>query len=270
MISTIEEQMLFSTLKIESIDENSNVVSIGTGFLISRKIVTDKNKIYLISNKHVLLASNSIRLCFCKVINGTYEPDIGNIVTIPIHKIKQNAHFHLNPEIDVAVMEVTGLFNIFPGAFYFKAIDYEMLADFTEEELNIAQNVLFIGYPDDRYDRKNNLPLVRSAIIASHPKYDYDGIEAFIIDGQVFPGSSGSPVVINLTFESWKTGSISIGQNKYCLLGIVAATMIRNNSLQVVDTSIFPNMSTQEVIGLGIVFKATAIKQIIDSMPIIY
>ena len=49
------------------------------------------------------------------------------------------------------------------------------------------------------------------------------------------------------------------------VLGIVSATMVRNNQLQAIQTAI--NFVTQEVLGLGIVFKATAIKRLIDSFP---
>ena len=55
-------------------------------------------------------------------------------------------------------------------------------------------------------------------------------------------------------------------EKKLKLLGIVAMTMIRNNELQAVPTG--TNFVTQEVLGLGIVFKATAIKELVDSMPL--
>ena len=140
-----------------------------------------------------------------------------------------------------------------------------MLSDFTEPELNVAENVLFVGYPDNRYDAKNNLPLIRQGLIASHPKYDYNGDPVFIMDAQVFPGSSGSPVYIDMTFENIKNGQLVIGQKIIKLLGIVAQTMIRNNKLAAIPTGV--QIATQEVIGLGIVFKSTAIKELIDSMP---
>ena len=55
------------------------------------------------------------------------------------------------------------------------------------------------------------------------------------------------------------------GNRKIKLLGIVSQTMIRNNKLQAVNSS--TQYFTQEVLGLGIVFKATAIKELIDHMP---
>ena len=42
--------------------------------------------------------------------------------------------------------------------------------------------------------------------------------------------------------------------------------LARNNELQAVPTG--TNFVTQEVLGLGIVFKATAIKELVDSMPL--
>lgn len=264
---TVEEQLLFSTLKIESL-KNNQVISIGTGFLINRKVSDDGYKVYLVSNRHVLLASDAFRITFNTYKNDLSGPDIGNTYTQIITNANSNTFVHSDPEIDIAVIEITGIFNILPNKLYFRAIDYNMLATFNESELSVAQNVLFIGYPDNRYDVKNNMPIIRNGLIASHPKYDYNGSKMFIIDGQVFPGSSGSPVIINLTVESWKTGSITIGENKIKLLGVVAATMIRNNKLDVINTSTIPNISTQEVIGLGIVYKSTALKEIIDSIPV--
>ena len=78
-------------------------------------------------------------------------------------------------------------------------------------------------------------------------------------------GMSGSPVYIDLTYENFRNGRIVVGERKLKLLGIVAQTMIRNNELQAVPSS--TNYVTQEVMGLGIVFKSTAIKELVDSIP---
>ena len=110
------------------------------------------------------------------------------------------------------------------------------------------------------------LLLCGTGMISSHPQYDFNGQPEFVIDAQVFPGSSGSPVYIDLTFENFKNGQIVVGQRKLKLLGIVAMTMIRNNTLQAIPTG--TNYITQEVLGLGIVFKSTAIKELVDSMPL--
>lgn len=264
--NTIEEQLLFSTLRIESLDENNQIVSIGTGFIMNREVEKDKYVIYLVSNKHVLLATDTINLVFTQKPENGSLPLIGQKELFRINNVKRNVHIHDNPKVYIAVFPITGLFTSNYNLYY-KGIDYNMLADFNEEFLSVAQNVEFIGYPDNRYDETNNLPLIRNGMIASYPKVDYNGEPVFIIDAQVFPGSSGSPVMINLSFEHWKTGNIVVGGKlNVKLLGVLAATMIRNNRLAPVHSTQI-NMGTQEVIGLGIVYKATAIKEIINAIP---
>jgi len=153
-MDNILEQLLFTTLRIECFDGNNTLYSIGTGFLLQRPVGDDKFKIYLVSNKHVLKGAESIRITFTIDRNG--NPDIGKILSIPITGSKKNIISHPNPKIDVAILECTGLFSLLPNKLYFKAVSYAMLADFTEPELSVAENVYFVGYPDNRYDETNN------------------------------------------------------------------------------------------------------------------
>ena len=263
MVDNIFEQLMYTTLRIECMDIMEKVFSIGTGFLIQRPVSDNKYKLYLVSNKHVLCNTESIAISF--TINKENEPDVGKRIRLPITNIKSNIVGHPDPNVDIAVLECTGLFILMPEQLYYKAVSYNMLASFNEKELSVAENVYFVGYPDDRYDMKNNLPLVRTGMIASNPKYDYNGNPTFIIDAQVFPGSSGSPVYIDLTYENMKNGQIIVGERNIKLLGIVSATRIRNNQLKSIETN--THYLTEEVLGLGIVYKSTAIKEVIDSMP---
>lgn len=262
-MASLQEQLLFTTLRIERLDTQGKLQSIGTGFLLSQQVAKDAQKIHLVSNKHVLEGADSIAITFTMAKDG--EADVGNAIRLPITNVAANVVGHPDPDVDIAVLTCTGLFNLLPNKLYFKAASYDMLATFNEPELSVAENVYFVGYPDNRYDITNNLPLIRTGLIASHPKYDFNGKPVFIIDAQVFPGSSGSPVYIDLTYENMKNGQIVVGKRDIKLLGIVSATMVRNNQLQAIQTA--TNFVTQEVLGLGIVFKATAIKELIDSIP---
>lgn len=262
-MATIQEQLLFTTLRIERLDSQGKLESIGTGFLLTHQVGEDAYKVYLISNKHVLAGAASIAITFTKSKDG--EADVGNTLRLPIANVAANVVGHPDPDVDIAILACTNLFNLLPNQLYFKAASYDMLATFDEPELSIAENVYFVGYPDNRYDTTNNLPLIRTGLIASHPKYNFNGKPVFIIDAQVFPGSSGSPVYIDLTYENMKNGQIVVGKRTVKLLGIVSATMVRNNQLKAIQTA--TNFVTQEVLGLGIVFKSTAIKELIDSMP---
>lgn len=47
-MSTLFEQLLYTTLRIECKDNDGNLTGIGTGFLLSRSVSGDKYKLYLV------------------------------------------------------------------------------------------------------------------------------------------------------------------------------------------------------------------------------
>ena len=70
---SIQEQLLYTTLKIECFDANKSLYSIGTGFLLSRPVGENAIKMYLVSNKHVLIGPDSIALTFTLMKDGNPE-----------------------------------------------------------------------------------------------------------------------------------------------------------------------------------------------------
>ena len=260
---TVDEQLLYSTLRIEVLSKEDNLLGIGTGFILGKKVDETFQKILLVTNKHVLQGENNLRITFIKRHPEKREPILGETYQFKINNYGVHYTEHPDRDIDIACLNISGIIGSIQSFVYYIELDESLLATFDEEELDVAQRVTFIGYPDNRYDQFHNLPIVRSGLIASHPKVDFNGIKKFIIDAQVFPGSSGSPVMINLTYENYKNGKIHIGQSKIRLLGIVAATMVRNNKIRPLP-AISSNLGTQEVIGLGIVYKATALKELLE------
>lgn len=264
-LDSIEEQVLFSTVRIESLNSLRNPISVGTGFIILCNLGENANKAYLISNKHVLLESTLFRISFVKRKFPHNEPDLGEIVVFRFQYSDSYIELHPDKDVDIAAIDITGFVEKYQDSIFIRALNYDMLATCNEEFLHVSQTVSFVGYPDNKYDLQTNLPLVRSATIASPPSLDYSGFKAFVIDGQVFPGSSGSPVLINTTKEQWSSGKIPQKISyPWLILGIVAQTMIRNNDVQVVDSTLLKNMQVAEVLGLGIIFKSTQIKELID------
>lgn len=63
-MSSVQEQLLFTTLRIECLDSTDKLYSIGTGFLLQRPISDNAYKVYLVSNKHVLGNAESINITF--------------------------------------------------------------------------------------------------------------------------------------------------------------------------------------------------------------
>ncbi len=66
--------------------------------------------------------------------------------------------------------------------------------DYNYEDVLCGQEITFVGYPSIFYDKKNYLPVMRKWSIASIPVVDFDWRKRLLVDAQVFPWSSGSPV----------------------------------------------------------------------------
>ena len=269
---TFVEQILFSTLRIELLDESSQPNGIGTGFLVKADLKSQPDKviILLVSNRHVFEGSKKFVVNFHKRKTTENEPDLGQIYRYRVDDYSQVYFAHSNPNIDLACVNITSIIVQLNTQIYYKSLDQSFFANFTEPDLEAGQRVVFVGYPDNRYDPKHNLPIIRSGIIASHPKVDYNGEQQFIIDAQVFPGSSGSPVFLNIKEAQFNRGQIVFGGKEppYLFVGVISATMIRNNVVNFVPTQLVP--STQEVIGLGLVFKSTALADLINTVVIQY
>jgi hypothetical protein len=101
------------------------------------------------------------------------------------------------------------------------------------------------------YDQKNNLPIARAGKIASHPRADFDGKPEYIIDGQVYPGSSGSPVLVAL-------------DGRYLFAGIVGKSHYHEQQLGTVDVALA--QTYRQFVGLGVVYKPAAIGELLQSM----
>lgn len=184
---------------------------------------------------------DSIKLWFTRAKDG--RPLVGQCEHILIERVAQMI---VHPDVDLAVLDVSALIARFPETLYFKAVPYESLADFEEPELSVTTPVYFIGYPEGISDTMHNFPLIRKGIVSSHPRYDFNGAPYIIIDAMIFPGSSGSPAFVSLENACQTPGSVST----FMLLGVVTATYLKN----------------LRPIGLGIVIKATCLKQLIDDI----
>jgi len=100
---------------------------------------------------------------------------------------------------------------------------------FSEEQAEIPEllpfgNVVVVGYPRGFYDAKHNLPVYRKAMMASQYGIDFGGKPYFLIDANLHPGTSGSPVV-NSHHTLFKEGGSNEG---YKLFGVHSAQHVVN------------------------------------------
>jgi hypothetical protein len=157
---------------------------------------------------------------------------------------------HPNPDVDIALINVSGVFAGIEGL-YHRNIGRSMWADFADDRLIPALEIIFVGYPFGLYDQKNNLPILRAGRIASHPRADFDGKPEYIIDAQVFPGSSGSPVFVALG-----------GEFKFA--GVVGKTHFQDEQLGTVPAALA--QTYRQYVGLGVVYKPEAVTDLLKSM----
>ncbi|TGL61532.1 serine protease [Leptospira ognonensis] len=241
-----EEEVFYSTVRVAI--NTSQGASIGTGF-IAEIYLGDKNNnklTLLISNKHVFHdPANHIFLNFHKLDPDDGGPLLGEFVSIEQQDFSHVYWSHPNPNIDLACINISSLTH--RNDIHFKNIPTSMFATFDEDDLIPGASIWFVGYPENRFDVINNLPLLRRGYISSVPRFDFNGEKQFIVDAQVYPGSSGSPCF------AFVNGS-------YKLLGIVTATMIKHEMLQSLPSN--SNLGIHQTLGLGIVLKTTLLEEL--------
>ena len=137
-------------------------------------------------------------------------------------------------------------------------------------DFDAIDDVLFVGYPSGIYDQVNHVPISRKGITATPLALDYEGKPIVLIDASVFPGSSGSPVFIYKSGD-WTTrkGEIRYGPSIF-LVGVLSGGFFCDTDgsikLEDIPTSVMPTVNAQEMIDLGVVYKARTVVETIEHL----
>jgi len=272
-VSTVAEQLFFTTVRIDTKTANGGHGS-GTGFFFSHKFGGDKEALFCVTNKHVVNGMRGGGFSFLKQKNDL--PTLGDGFKLEVSEADWNNLWfgHPDPDVDIAVCPLLPLLNFVKEKhgvdLFLRAVETGMIPSSQQiAELDAVEEVTFIGYPNGIWDSKNLLPVARRGTTASPIEVDFEGTPRFLIDASVFGGSSGSPVfILNQGSYAMKNGGVAIGSRFY-FVGVVAAVFFRTQLNQIISvpipTGTQPMAQQQEMIDLGIVFKARTCVETIEA-----
>lgn len=243
---------MYSTTSIE-VYQGEDIINIGTGFFFSYDIPPCNFKLPLIiTNKHVIKNSTSIKFRFTKIDELSGFPIDNKYLDFKINTLNLNIYYHST--LDICAIDIN-LLN-FPNIF-FMSLDKSFLANTNiMENLSAVEDILMVGYPSGIWDEVNNKPVFRKGITATHPKFDYNGKKEFLIDAACFPGSSGSPVFIYN-----ENGYLDKNKNAYCMeTRVLFMGIMRGGHQHVIQSEdAYESYITKIPNNLGVVIKANAI-----------
>lgn len=101
-------------------------------------------------------------------------------------------------------------------------------ADFVPEDLEfeLGQELLVVGYPRGYYDDVHNLPIIRYATLASPYPIPFQGKPLALIDANLHPGTSGSPVILKpASVPMWNRGLDPLSRRRVYLIGVHSSSV---------------------------------------------
>ena len=270
-VKTRSEEFLFTTIRLEG-QEKSGESIVGTCFFFA----LNRNGVhlqYLVTNKHVVKDLQSGNFSIILQDNG--QPVLGHRVNV---KLSQDFHqwWTFHPDYDLAIAPLKWLIDRLSQNslnIYYKTFDESLIPKQEDlQQIDALEEVIFIGYPSGLWDSSNHLPIFRRGITATPFYIDYKNLKVFLIDASVFPGSSGSPVVLyDITgmFLNKSTGAVQAGSRTY-FLGLISDGFFEEENW---DIKKIPArkahkqiVQTEQMIDLGLVIKSQVIVEFIDEL----
>jgi len=254
-LNEISTQLLYTTVPIRAQRSDGTEVG-GTGFYYSVPLEGQPSRQvpFVVTNFHVVQGARSAVLEF--VEREKDLPKLGSAIRAAVPA--EALGLHVSERLDIAVIPIGGFLSQMDAAgrpVFMRSIAPSLIP--TPEQWNnfaAIEEVTFVGYPSGLYDSKNFVPLARRGITASPPAVDFQGDPAFLVDAEVFPGSSGSPVfILNQGAYTVPTG-LALG-NRLFFMGVLGQTIIRTESA---DRSTY--------MGLGRVTKSPPIREFLDQV----
>ena len=121
-----------------------------------------------------------------------------------------------------------------------------------ETTISMCEPLFVLGYPLGFYDKINNLPIIRSATIASLYSVPFEGNPFILIDSRLHAGSSGSPVLTTPDTLRLIDGELYAQTYRApFLMGVFSGAVPKRDAV------------TDDHLGLGVVWLSRLIPEII-------
>jgi len=178
---------------------------------------------YLVTNRHVVVDEKRKIFPDELVLRIHTDPQVltaNREITVPLYSGGQPIwieHPTLSSDVDVVAIEIGS------------RLQPQDVVTFWDAALFLPRNVVIgiaadahvIGYPLGFYDVANNLPVVRNGTLATPYGVPFDAKPLFLVDANLHPGTSGSPVVSpSSDIRRMTDGSTALGRFPPNLLGV--------------------------------------------------
>lgn len=265
--TSVSEKLLFSTVKL-IVQKAGGITATGTAFFFDVPFGEGKSIPLIVTNKHVVAGGiiGEFLLHESETKDGRDIPS-GRTLMVRLASFEGRWTMHPTASIDLCAMPMAAIHqnaSAVGKTIYSRTLAPDIIPDEQAlSQLFAVEDILMIGYPVGLSDDKNNLPLVRRGITASHPAVDYQGRSEGVVDAACFPGSSGSPIVVlNEGHYQTRQGSV-VGGSRLLLLGALygGPKMTADGKIQVrnIPTSQELYTATDLMIHLGYYVKAREI-----------
>src|ERR1051326_8929810 len=188
----MNELLVIVTLLIQI--QNGQPKGTATGFFYMKN-----HTVYLVTNRHVVIDENkNLKPDLLRARVHTDPSDLTKNIDLDIPLYANGtARWHVHKDysakrMDIAVVELDQA-RMKSGVFI-KALSSQ---NFLPANFLVApgEDVMVLGFPRGLSDTTYNLPINRSAMISSAYKINFQGLPLFLVDSNLHPGMSGSPVM---------------------------------------------------------------------------
>lgn len=266
----LDEAFLKSTVLV-TYSSGPSTQSTGSGFLLFRPVSGDQGQVYLITNKHVLPPPTgpdniSIR------VNTKSAATVQNLSIMISNDKRYLPAVRFHPlGYDVAAVNITE--QVIRQGIDGEWLPYDLLVTdnrLKDEHISAGDDIFLLGYPDGIFDQRNVFPILRRGVLATVPDQGYafndrlrtqfglpERIDGFLIDAGVFPGSSGSVVILSpqpSTIGPQGQTIVSSAKKIPYILGVVSG------SIPIADNA----LGSVQRLGLGVVYGAKTIREVVE------